>query len=158
MAYLIFNLNDFSAINQIAENDSILNENKNFHNEHRSIVEINNTDFLNFKKGLADFVSCDGSNVVWNPLVSTEEKPFPFYTDPDAFDKEIDFFQKSLHQWLSDPRTLDKPMRSSVIAFSDYLSNIDSASIVSEGNPLRKTLVEYCMDQGQTAYHPCELL
>ena len=64
----------------------------------------------------------------------------------------------SWHEWLSDPRTLDKPMRSSVIAFSDYLSNIDSASIVSEGNPLRKTLVEYCMDQGQTAYHPCELL
>tara|TARA_R100000951_G_C2648458_1_gene183464 strand:- start:2155 stop:2631 length:477 start_codon:yes stop_codon:yes gene_type:complete len=158
MAYLIFNLNDFSGINQIAENDSILNENKNFHNEHRSIVTINNTDFLNFKKGLANFVSCDGSNVVWNPLVGTEEKPFPFYTEAAAFDKEINFYQSCLEKWLAEPRTNDKPMRASVIAFRDYLLTIDSSSIITEGNPLEKTLVQYVMDQGQTAYHPCELL
>ncbi len=46
MAYLIFNLNDFSGIHQMAENNSILNQNKNFHNEHRSIIEIDNTDYL----------------------------------------------------------------------------------------------------------------
>jgi len=152
MAYLIFNLNDFSGINQIAENDSILNENKNFHNEHRSIVEINNTDFLNFKKGLVDFVSCDGSNVVWKPSST------PSFPEAGSFDQEIYFYQTNVEAWLAEPRTLDKPMRSSVIAFRDYLLTIDSSSIITEGNPLEKTLVEYCMDQGQTAYHPCELL
>lgn len=152
MAYLIFNLNDFSGINQIAENDSILNENKNFHNEHRSIVEINNTDFLNFKKGLSSFVSCDGSNVVWNTL------PTPSFSEAESFNQEIDFHQTNAEAWLAEARTNDKPMRASVIAFRDYLLTIDSSSIITEGNPLEKTLIQYVMDQGQTAYHPCELL
>ncbi len=152
MAYLIFNLNDFSGINQIAENDSILNENKNFHNEHRSIVEINNTDFLNFKKGLVEFVSCDGSNVVWNSL------PTPSFPEAGSFDQEINFYQTNVEAWLAESRTNDKPMRASVIAFRDYLLTIDSSSIITEGNPLEKTLVQYVMDQGQTAFHLCELL
>mgnify|MGYP003115679581 FL=1 len=152
MAYLIFNLNDFSGIHQMAENNSIMDQNKNFHNEHRSIVEIDNTDYLNFKKGIKDFVSCDGSNVIWTsaPAVS--------YSTAELFSEDIKHHLNITENWLTKPRTQNKPMRSLVISFRDYLKNINPSSVITEGNPLESTVIKYVMDQGENAFHPLELL
>jgi hypothetical protein len=152
MAYLIFDKDKFTEIHRIAENETILNENKSFHNEHMSLVQINDTDFLNFKKGLVEFVSCDGTNVVWNSIT-----PDPII-DVDNLNKHINYYLNHTDKWLVDKRNVNKPMWSSVKDFDTYLRSLDSTSIMAEGNPLNITLVEYVMNQGQTAYNVFELL
>ena len=94
MAYLIFDKDKFTEIHRIAENETILNENKSFHNEHMSLVQINDTDFLNFKKGLVEFVSCDGTNVVWNSIT-----PDPII-DVDDLNKHINYYLNHTDKWL----------------------------------------------------------
>tara|TARA_X000001382_G_scaffold110843_1_gene87562 strand:+ start:159 stop:617 length:459 start_codon:yes stop_codon:yes gene_type:complete len=152
MAYLIFNLNDFSEIHRIAENENVLNANKNFHNEHMSIVEINDTDFLNFKKEETEFVSCDGTNVVWKTIT-----PEPF-VDAGQLDAKISFYTEHLDKWKAELRNVNKPMWPSVNEFNDYLKTLDTSTIITEGNPLESTLISYVLSQGKTAYHLFELL
>jgi hypothetical protein len=78
--------------------------------------------------------------------------------DKDNLNKHINYYLNHTDKWLVDKRNVNKPMWSSVKDFDTYLRSLDSTSIMAEGNPLNITLVEYVMNQGQTAYNVFELL
>jgi len=152
MAKLIFDNNIFTEIHRMAESETFMDANKSFHNEHMTIIEINNTDFSNFKKGLSRFVSCDGTNVVWESITPDS------ITAPEGLQAEIDYYVDHLDNWIAASKNQNKPMWSDVSDFRDYIKGLNPSSIVTEGNPLNSTLVKYTMDQGEKAFHLFELL
>ena len=61
MAYIIFDKGS-NQIGRIAKDQSFMENNKGWNDEHVDVVEINDTDFNNFKQGITNFVSRDGNN------------------------------------------------------------------------------------------------
>jgi len=169
MAYIIFNKGDNSGIYRIAANQDVLDANKGFHNEHMDVIEVNDSDFENFKHRITEFESRDGNSINWTTLNPTQK-----YHKRSELDSYINEVVNTINEWLRVSNNKDKPMASSVITYRDYIRDIDIDSLItdpsesatfnfetyswSDGTPLNTSLEKYVTDQGQTSYNTFELL
>ena len=166
MAYLIFNKNT-SNLYKIAANQTFMDANKGFHNEHVDIVEISESDFNNLKFEITSLATRNENTVTWNTL---NVKKFNKHNE---LQNDIDWLVGICDNWLNLEVNSSKSMYSSVSDYRDYLKGLDISTIITEpsadatyneasnsysdGTPLSKSLIKYVSDQGQTAYHPLEL-
>jgi len=166
MAYLIFNKNT-SDLYKISANQTIMDANKGFQNEHVDVVEINESDFNNFKNGVTKISSRDGDTITWTTVSPSVR--FNFQT---KLQNTIDHKVNIINEWLKVCST--RPMASSVISYRDFIKGLDVTSIITEpsesatydeasdtysdGTALQSSLEKYVTDQGETSYHELELL
>jgi len=167
MAYIIFDKGS-NNIYRIAKDQTFLNANKGFADEHMDIIEISENDFNNAKYGVTVFGSRDGATITWNTL-----NPAPRFNWREELTGHKNKIIEELNTWIKNESNKSKPMRDSVISYRDYLNTLDVSSIItdpsenatinesfvySDGTPLGSSLEKYAEDQGQTAYHLLELL
>jgi len=168
MAYLIFSKNT-NFLYQIAADQTFMDANKGFHNEHVDLVEISESDFNNLKFQVTSFASRDGNTITWDTI-----NPAVKFNKHVSLQSEIDWLIGCCDNWLNNESNVSKPMNSSVSDYRNFLKGLDISTIITEpsadatydaatnsysdGTPLSKSLIKYVSDQGQTAYHPLELL
>jgi len=165
MAYFIFN-KDTNDLYKIAASQSVMDDNKGFQNDHVDIIDVSDSDFNNYKNHETE-ASRNGDNITWTTI-----NPAPRFNFTDELQNYIDHISSVINEWLKN--SSNKPMASSVIAYRDYIQNLDVDSIItnpsadatwtestnsySDGTALESSLEKYVTDQGQTSYHIFELL
>lgn len=168
MAFIIFNKNDNSGVYRTAATQTIIDQNKGWNDSHVDVIDVSDDVFNNFRYGTSFFSSRSGNTINWDTGHSVK------YHYKNNLEKEIKELIDDIDEWLNNKGNSNKPMRASVITFKEYLEGIDVSSIItdpsdsatydestdswSDGTPLTKSLIKYCVDQGQTAYHYTELL
>lgn len=167
MAYIIFDKGS-NQIGRIAKDQSFMENNKGWNDEHVDVVEINDTDFNNFKQGITNFVSRDGNNITWETI----NPPIKF-THQSDLQAQIQNIVNHIDKWFETETNKNRPMANDVTTYKQVLENIDVSALItdpsadatqdesfnySDGTPLNKSLEKHVIDQGQTAFHPLELL
>jgi len=168
MAFIIFNKNDNSGIYRIAATQTIIDQNKSWNDSIVDVVDVSDDVFNNFRYRTSSFSSRSGNTITWDTGHVVK------YHFRSELDDEIASLINSIDIWLDNPGNSNKPMRSSVNTFREYLAGISVSDLItdpsdsatynastdswSDGTPMTKSLIKYCVDQGQTAYHPTELL
>ena len=152
MAIFIFDKNTNGvnhSLYRMAASQSDFDNNKSLMDEHYDIVTVSDDDFNNVKRGIKEVASRTDNTVSYNDC--------SFLYNEGSFLKEyIDSVTTTLDNWLKDNSS--KPMHASVQTYRDYINSLDVNSIITAESPLETSLEAYVESQGQTAFHPLQLL
>ena len=126
MAYTIFDKGSNNLL-RIAKDQTFLNANKGFQDEHMDIIEISDNDFNNVKYGLTIFGSRNDSTITWNTV-----SPAPRFNWREELTGHKNKIIEDLNTWINNESNTSKPMRDSVVSYRDYLNNLDVSSIITD--------------------------
>ena len=129
----------------IANDQSHIDNNKNWDESEFDIIDVSDDDFNNIKLGAKGIVSKNGTNVTYFDVTYN-------YDSEEKLNTEISKVTEKIDVWLSGNSS--KPFASTVINYKNYINSIDVSSIT----PLNTSLEKYVSDQGQTVVNLYELL
>ena len=152
MAIFIFDKNTNGVshpLYRMAASQSDFDNNKSLVDEHYDIITVSDDDFNNVKKGIKEVASRTDNTVSYSDCSF-------LYNDGASLQKHINAVTETLDEWLKDNSS--KPMHANVQAYRDYINSLDVNSIITAESPLETSLEAYVESQGQTAFHPLQLL
>ena len=129
----------------IANDQSHIDNNKNWDESEFDIIDVSDDDFNNIKLGTKGIVSKNGTNVTYFDVTYN-------YDSEEKLNTEISKVTERIDNWLSG--NSNKPFASTVTNYKNYINSIDVSSIT----PLNTSLEKYVSDQGQTVVNLYELL
>lgn len=129
----------------IANDQSHIDNNKNWDESEFDIIDVSDDDFNNIKLGAKGIVSKNGTNVTYFDITYN-------YDSEEKLNTEISKVTERIDNWLLGNSS--KPFASTVTNYKNYINSIDVSSIT----PLNTSLEKYVSDQGQTVVNLYELL
>lgn len=149
MAKLFFTKNSSGiegALINIAENQSVIDSNKNHEESIYDVFEISAEDFTAIKNNTKYVISHDGTNITYGIPDAVG------FADQTSLDNYITNLVGKFDEYLIE--NSDKPLAADVNATKTYIQNLDTSAIT----PMTTSLEKYAADQGQTFVHILELL
>lgn len=157
MAIFIFNKNSFDLY-RIAENQNVMDQNKNFIDSDYDLVTINQEDFDNIR--LCKKII----NKVGNTF--TLEDNSATFNKHAVMQENINTIVSVIDSYLA--TNSHKPMASDIITYKNYVQTIDPSILITEENtsvtpiitgiPLNMSVEEYVENQGIKAINLLQLL
>jgi hypothetical protein len=158
MAIFIFQKNS-SALYRIAENQDVLNNNKNFIESEYDLVTVSQEDFNSIRLNKKTIVSRVGDTV------TLEDAPFAF-TEIFRMQENINSIISIIDNYLA--INSHKPMASDIITYKNYIQTINPSTLITETNtsvhpnipaiPLNMSIEEYVENQEIKAINLFQLL
>ena len=157
MAIFIFNKNSFDLY-RIAENQNVMDQNKNFIDSDYDLVTINQEDFDNIRlckkiiNKVGDTFTLEDNSATFNKHAVMQEN--------------INTIVSVIDSYLA--TNSHKPMASDIITYKNYVQTIDPSILITETNtsvtpiitgiPLNMSVEEYVENQGIKAINLLQLL
>lgn len=157
MAIFIFNKNSFDLY-RIAENQNVMDQNKNFIDSDYDLVTINQEDFDNIRlckkiiNKVGDTFTLEDNSATFNKHAVMQEN--------------INTIVSVIDSYLA--TNSHKPMASDIITYKNYVQTIDPSILITEENtsvtpiitgiPLNMSVEEYVENQGIKAINLLQLL
>ena len=158
MAIFIF-LKNSSKFYRIAENQEVLDNNKNFINSEYDLVTVSQEDFNNIRLNKKTIVSRVENTV-------TFEDTFFSFIERARMQENINSIISVIDSYLA--INSHKPMASDIITYKNYIQTIDPSTLITEGDtsvspnvpaiPFTSSIEEYAESQGIKAIHLLQLL
>jgi len=158
MAILIF-IKNSSELYKIAENQEVLDNNKNFSDSEYDLVTVSQEDFNSLRLNKKWVSNRAGNTVTLSDCINS-------FDVISILQNIISNTVSIMDNYLVSNET--KPMASSVITYRNYLKTIDPSALITEIDisvkpnipavPLNYSLEEYTENQGIKAISPLELL
>jgi hypothetical protein len=157
VAIFIFNKNSFDLY-RIAENQNVMDQNKNFIDSDYDLVTINQEDFDNIR------LCKKNINKVGNTF--TLEDNSATFNKHAVMQENINTILSVIDSYLA--TNSHKPMASDIITYKNYVQTIDPSILITEENtsvtpiitgiPLNMSVEEYVENQGIKAINLLQLL
>ena len=152
MSKLIFEKDSDGQANslyRIAENETVLNENKNFSDDQYDIIEVGSSDYDAVRNNTKYAVSHSGSNVTYEDK-ATDDISFTAQGDLDNYLKDMSSYFDNYLEGNS-----SKPIASSVTTYNNYIKSFDTSTLTY---PMTNTWEQYCESQSVTYLNVLQLL
>jgi hypothetical protein len=158
MAILIF-IKNSSEFYRIAENQEVLDNNKNFSDSEYDLVTVSQEDFDGLRLNKKTII-----NRVENTV--TLEDTLVSFTESAKMQENINSIISVIDSYLIS--NLNKPMASDIITYKNYIQTIDPKTLITDEDfsktpptppiPLNMSVEEYAENQGIKAINTLQLL
>ena len=158
MAIFIFQKNS-SDIYRIAENQEVMDQNKNFFDDQYDLVTVNQENFDGLRLNKKTIVSRVGDTV------TLEDFPISF-TESAMMQEDINSIISVIDEYLIS--NSNKPMASDIITYKNYIQTINPKTLITDEDfsktpptppiPLNSSVEEYVENQGIKTINILQLL
>jgi hypothetical protein len=160
MAIFIF-LKNTPDLYRIAENQDIMDQNKNFFDHEYDLVTVSQEDFHNVRLNKIFIL-----NRTENTVTFEQENANIFFTKQLQLQEHINSIVSAINSYLDN--NLNKPMASDIITYKNYLLTIKPSTLITEEDMsvdppisavrLNGSIEEYVENQGIKAINLLQLL